>query len=263
MLASVALIGVGIAACAESKLDSGIKQAQTEATAREAAAAEALAKQADLAKRLDAAEKSATGADGVVDPAKEYAALVAGAPTPAEKGAIAGAVASGKTPGQAGADLVAAAAADAKTYADQAKAARDAAAQLESQRAAAKQADTTSWLSGVQNAGAIANLFWPGVGLLVGGVGTLVVQKARGATFTDGQADGATQVAQGIATLRKLSPAVDTALNTVGPLVKKIVADTMDAPVADAVAANRDVPADGTHALLATPGAAVLAATTA
>ncbi len=248
----------GMGGCAESAMKKEIAAHQAEAATADTAAAAAAKKKADLDAAVSAAKEASTGPDGTVDLARQYAELVkrvqameetaAGA---ADAAAIAAKVAAGKTPEQAGLDLAAQAAVDAKKFADDAKAARDAAAAAAAKIPAAHEADTASWTSGIRNISTVADLFWPGVGALAGGIGLMVVNKARGKTFADGQEDGAAQVAQGIATIRKASPAVDSALKSVGPVVKTLVATLMDDHVAAVVAANRDTPIEGSHGAIA------------
>jgi len=84
---------------------------------------------------------------------------------------------------------------DSVAYAAHLKAAEDERARiadLESKRAAARAADD-SWSNfGIQSATGLTNILLPGAGLLVGGLATLITQKIRGRTFSDGQVAGAT-----------------------------------------------------------------------
>lgn len=90
------------------------------------------------------------------------------------------------------------AAAHAKAAADE----RARVADLETKRAAARDADTKAWTAGVGGAGDIGNLFWPGVAGIVGLIATPLIQKLRGTTHADGvvlgQAQGATMATTAI-----------------------------------------------------------------
>lgn len=94
---------------------------------------------------------------------------------------------------QAAADAVKAGnAANAAIHTAAANAARARAVQLEAQRAAAQAADNNSWTGGIGSATSLANLLFPGAGALVGVLGTLITQRLRGTTYTNGLGDGAT-----------------------------------------------------------------------
>lgn len=249
------LIGVGaiaLSACAESKLDKAVATANADAAVKDKQAADAAAKLAADQTAAAAAVVEATDPEsGVVDPAKLYAGLVRRLADPEEKAKLAADVGRGTAPDVAAANLVKAALADAAKFAADAKAARDAAAALAAQKPAAIAADSAAWSVGIGAGKSIADLIVPGAGgLLVGAVGLLVSQIVRGRTFSAGQTDGAEQVTQGVATLRKLVPAVDAALNSVPPLVKAAVVAAMDDHVAEAVAANRDKPPAETASLI-------------
>lgn len=277
-LAVCCLIGAAVCVqvgCAESKLQKQITAQQATAATADAAGAAAAQRAAADKAAIDAATLAATGPDGKLDAQKFYAALAGGAvPLPAvEKPALQKAVDAGTTPNAAASALLSQAQADAAKYAQQAADAKAQVASLQSQLDAAKKRDDSAW-SAVQSVGSgvAGALGGPGIGALIGGALGVGITLARGkgvtaaavadaaaTAFTSGQTDGAAQVAQGVATIRRLSPAVDDAFNKVGPLVKAVVSATMDDHVADAVAANKDTVApDAAPAVLATVGPAPL-----
>jgi hypothetical protein len=259
-LAVLGLLGVGIAVqaggCAESKLQKQISAQDAAAATADAAGQAAAAHAAAIDKATkDAAAAAIPAGGGPMDAEVFYNELRGRLSDPADQAKIVAAVQGGTAPAAAGSTLLAQAQADAAKYAQQAADARAEADNLRSQLAAAHASDTSTWTQVISSAGGLANLWIPGLGTVIGALGTLGVQKLRGTTYTDGQADGATQVAQGVATLRKAVPAVDKALDAVGPLLKAIVNSTMDDHVAAAVAENKDTVApDAADTVLATLG---------
>lgn len=71
-------------------------------------------------------------------------------------------------------------------------------AELESKREAARKADSEAWTGGINSAGGLANLLFPGSAAVVAVLGTLITQNLRGKTFKDGEVQGATVATKAI-----------------------------------------------------------------